>query len=184
METKTEIWKDIEGFEGIYQVSNFGRVRSLGRYVRNRYFPPIIMKQRKSVKRNGVYLDYKRITLKRDGRVKSYGVHRRVAMAFVPGYFEGAEVNHKDEDPGNNYADNLEWVTSKQNCNYGKRNEKLNKSRWRKVVQETLDGVFVAEYPSIKSASLATGVRASAIHGTCKGRYSQSHGFKWKYKET
>lgn len=109
-----EVWKDIEGYEGIYQVSNLGRVRSLDRYItkphpRNgvltKYF------QRGTVVvchvlRNG----YVGIVLKVGGKQKNFMVHRLVAKAFVTGYFECADVNHKDCNRQNNHADNLEWM--------------------------------------------------------------------------
>ena len=104
METLTEIWKDIEGYEGIYQVSDLGRVRA----VHNMR----VMKQYLS--REG----YLYLWLRKDGERKICRVHQLVAKAFVPGYFEGAIINHKDENKAHNRADNLEWCTSSYNTTY------------------------------------------------------------------
>ena len=127
-----EIWKDIEGYEGIYQVSNLGRVRSLDRYytrphprngVPTKYFKrgtEIVC----HVHRNG----YVEVMLKVGGVKKNFMVHRLVAKAFVPGYFEGADVNHKDCNRQNNHADNLEWMTIGDNLRYGFENGKFSSS--------------------------------------------------------
>ena len=108
-----EIWKDIDGYEGKYQVSDLGRVRSMPRVAldtkgRRQQVKGIILKPND---RKG----YDSVRLRDNGRYDVFSVHRLVGMAFVPGYFDGAVINHKDENPKNNRADNLEWVTISEN---------------------------------------------------------------------
>lgn len=103
-----EVWKDIVGYEGKYQVSNMGRVKSLvDRWGRKR---EMILKLSVNNK-NG----YVQVNLHKDSKQKTYRVHKLVALAFVDGYEEGLVVNHIDEDKTNNCAWNLEWVTYKEN---------------------------------------------------------------------
>lgn len=104
-----EIWKDVEDYEGIYHVSNIGRVRC----VRNSK----CLNQYTSA-------GYKYVSLRKEGISKSVHVHRLVAKAFCEGYFEGAVVNHKDENPSNNNAENLEWCTQSYNTKYNDANLK------------------------------------------------------------
>lgn len=100
-----EEWKDIKGWEGYYKISSFGRVLSVKRG---------IYKALDESNRGG----YVRVNLCNNAKQKKYFVHRLVAEAFVEGYFDGADVNHKDFDRKNNNADNLEWVTKSQNSQW------------------------------------------------------------------
>ena len=157
----TEIWKDIEGYEG-YQVSNLGRVRSVDRTV-IRGGSKIKRKGmiRKLVPNNKGYL-YVHIVNK-----PTINVHRAVAKAFVPGYFDGAQVNHIDENKHNNRWDNLEWVTNKENSNFGTRKERLRSAHTRiygkAVDQYSIDGEFIATYQSQNEAARITGIYQSNI---------------------
>lgn len=149
----TELWKDIEGYEG-YQVSNLGRVRSTDHvdYSKGykRTFKSKIRKQQ--IGTNGYLL----VPI---NNLPNIPVHRAVAKAFVPGYFEGAQVNHKDENRQNNRWDNLEWVTPMENANYGSRNRKCRETKEKlygqPVEQYTAEGVLIAEYPSKNAAARA-----------------------------
>lgn len=98
-----EIWKDISGYERLYEVSNLGGVRSL------RFDPP------KHIYQSTTNCGYKQVKLSKYGKEKHFGVHRLVAMAFVDGYEEGLEVNHKDLNKANNVYTNLEWTTRSKN---------------------------------------------------------------------
>lgn len=132
-----EIWKDIEGYEGLYQVSNLGKVKSLPRYKRGKLgslisVKEIICKQRPNKK------GYCAVTLHKDKKGKTLVVHRLVAKAFIPNPDNLPQVNHKDEDKTNNVVffnedgtidydkSNLEWCTNKYNVNYGTRNERAS----------------------------------------------------------
>ena len=120
-----EIWKDIEGYEGLYQVSNFGRVKSLDRYV---------LRNGNSLFVKGIVLSqlnnrgYLAVRLCNSGKYKNYFVHRLVACAFVENLNNYTEVNHIDEDKHNNDFRNLEWCDRKYNVNYGSRADKFSNS--------------------------------------------------------
>ena len=121
-----EIWKDVKGYEGLYQVSNLGRVRSLDRTVNsgiknnsNVLFKGRILKQYQ--KRNG----YLQVTFTVNSKRKYVGVHRLVAETFIPNPDNKSQVNHIDENKTNNNVYNLEWCTPKENCNFGTRNSKI-----------------------------------------------------------
>ncbi len=178
-----EIWKDIEGYEGKYQVSNLGRVRSLPRIcissnASGEYrFLTKVKILRTFEQNNG----YRRISFGKGKDKRAFLVHRLVGFAFVPGYREGLFINHKDENPSNNRADNLEWVTAHENNIYGNHIE--NCQRHRAVEQLTKDGHFIQRFDSIKEASKATGCRTTSIQACCKGRFKSSLGYRWRYAE-
>lgn len=189
METKNEIWKDIEGYEGYYQVSNFGRVRSVERLI---YLHDKNGRVKQSYTVHGKMLT---ISIQRDGycavkirkqpfqRIKS--VHRLVAKAFVHGYCEGLQVNHKDENKQNNHADNLEWVTGKENLNYGTAIARITASQpaRRPIIQMSMDGKIIRKFDSVRKASFATGIARCNITKACKGEYKQAHGYRWKFAD-
>ena len=170
-----EIWKDKKDYEGHYQVSNLGRVKSI------KFGKEIILKQKI---RGGYYS----VGLSKNGIVKTYYVHRLVAEAFIDNPNNYKEVNHKDECKSNNIVSNLEWCDAKYNRNYGTRNERVaeklkNKKDWSKpVIQYTLDGKFVKEWPSTKEAA-RNGFNQGNIISCCKGRYKTAHGFIWSYNK-
>ncbi len=128
-----QIWKDIPGYEGKYQVSNTGRVRSLNYNGTGKT---------KVMKPSTNKLGYKRINLCKDGKKKKYSVHRLVALTFIPNPNNYPIINHKDENPSNNYYKNLEWCTYEYNNNYGTKREKLSKAgkgrtAWNKGLRYT-----------------------------------------------
>lgn len=116
-----EIWKDVIGFEGFYQVSNLGRVKKLEcitNFGRNKKrWPERIVQPTKDT-------NYEFIRLGNKDKVWRTSVHRLVAIHFIPNPDNLPQVNHKDENGHNNHVDNLEWCTAKYNCNYGTRNER------------------------------------------------------------
>lgn len=174
-----EAWKDIRGYEGLYQVSNYGRVRSLGTNGKK----PRIMTQEISI------WGYCRIRLiNREHIGKHFAVHRLVADAFI-GNCEGYEVNHVDEIKTNNKVENLQIVSSKDNCNYGTRNKriaeknKLQSYLWDKpVIQCDLDGNELKEYSSRSEAKRITGVDDVNISRVCRGKRKTAGGYIWKEK--
>ena len=180
-----EIWKPISGYEGFYEVSNLGRIRSLERNVECSDGRKRKIKDR-TLKGSSYSGGYSGVTLHKDGCAKFVNIHRIVAEAFVPNPLEKEEVNHKDENPSNNHASNLEWVTCKENINYGTRTERARKAivkaQGRAVRQLSIDGELVAEYESLSAACNATGTHVSNITKCAKGAYKTAGGYIWKYK--
>lgn len=181
-----EIWKDIEGFEGYYQVSNLGRVRSVDRVVTqfngwaNAKRPTkgrirTITKQTQG---------YSQVGLCKNGVQKSYRLNRLVAKAFVPNPDNKLYVNHIDGNKDNNRADNLEWVTNSENIMHAYKNGLLK--HWQKPVLQIDDnGNVVAEYESIKQAADTLGCSKGNICSSCKGvkGRKKAYGYYWRYKE-
>ena len=123
-----EIWKSIQGYEGLYEVSNFGNVRSLDRVIRSKHNEK---KQKKGRILTPFYEEkkgYYQVSLSKDGKQKKQRIHRLVAVAFLENPFNYTDVNHKDEDKTNNNVDNLEWCTRKYNNNYGTKPERIRKA--------------------------------------------------------
>ena len=164
-----EEWRPVVGFEGLYEVSNLGNVKSLcaGRWKS--------MMMRKPVP--DIH-GYQTVNLKKDGKYKNVKIHRLVAMAFLDNPDNLPEVNHKDECKSNNRADNLEWCSRKYNQNYNEH----QKIYYKPVIQLSENGEEIARFESIKAASIATGVRPSYISGVLSGRRFKSGGFRWQYQ--
>lgn len=187
-----EIWRDIKDYEGLYQVSNLGRVRSLDHYVKSKGGVRLV---KSKIIKQELTKGYLRVILYKDGISSHYLIHRLVAMTFpdlvdwtedAKGKpFEVLQVNHKDEIKTNNCVDNLEWCNSSYNINYGTRNDKMTIKLSKPVLQYTLDMVFVAEYPSTQEASRQTGICQSSICSCCRGLYGfkTAGGYIWKYAD-
>ena len=167
-----EIFKDIKGFEGLYQVSNYGRVKSLGNGGSNASREKILKPQKD---RYG----YLRVNLCKEGKLKNHKIHRLVAQAFIPNHNNYPIINHKDENKQNNRVDNLEFCTSKYNNNYGTRNQIItNHPNESKKVLCVETGVI---YPSIHQVERELGFEHSYISKCCTGRYKTAYKFHWKY---
>lgn len=172
---KKEIWKDILGYEGLYQVSNFGRVKSF-KFGKERILKPGTNKY-----------GYLIVILCKNGKVKHFYVHRLVAEAFIPNPHNYPCVNHKDECKTNNNVTNLEFCTYTYNNNYGTKIERISKNRdtskyFKPILQYTLDGVFVREWKSIAEAG-RNGFNQGHITDCCRGVRKTHKGFIFKYKE-
>lgn len=172
-----ENWKDIVGYEGLYRVSSLGRVMTLN--YRHTGVERILKQQ---TDKGG----YKCVTLTYGGR-KSYKVHRLVAEAFIPNPENKPQVNHINEDKSDNRVENLNWMTNRENSNWGTKSVRLGQSltnnpkRSSSVSQYTLTGAFVSDYPSIHEASRQTGIRVGNIHMTCTGNRRSAGGYIWKF---
>lgn len=176
-----EIWKDVIEYEGLYQVSNFGRVRSTYRY--KKVLTPILVNS-----------GYNQVQLCKNGKVKAMLLHRLVASAFLENIGNKPCVNHKDGDKSNNSIGNLEWCTYSENERHSYRvlNKKANKTRLglygakcynhKNIIQLSLNGYTIKEFGSISEASRETGIRHGNIWAVMNGRRNHAGGFKWKYK--
>jgi hypothetical protein len=173
-----EEWRDIEGFEGVYQISSFGRVKSLSR--KNSYGRKIGEKTIKSHEMRGGYL---RIVLHKDGSRKSCLIHRLVAKTFVPNPHNLPIINHKDENTNNNMPSNLEWCSNKYNINYGTRNKRLSQSLKKKIGQYSKNNKLIKMWESATDVKNELGYDDSSIRKCCNNRknYNSAHGFKWVY---
>lgn len=189
-----EVWKDIKGYEGIYQISNLGRVRMLV-FRNNRYaINKIRMKKIYQPKNKK---DYQKVGLTdKLGRTKKHLIHRLVASAFVPNPLNELFVNHKDENKQNNRYDNLEWCSREYNNQYSFKlhperiksmqtkevEEKRIKKLSKRVNQYNLDkSILIATYSSSKEAGRITGLSQGNISNCCRGLYKQAYGYIWEY---
>lgn len=167
-----EIWKDVEGYEGLYQVSNLGRVKSLGN---NKNRKEKIMKISKN-KDGYLYIDFHR-----NGKHKKFLIHRLVAQTFLDNPNNLPQVNHKDENPTNNSVDNLEWCNSKYNNNYGTRNNKASNTLSKPILQFTKTGEFIRKWDSATQVKKEIGINQGDISNCLKGNLKTAGGYKWCY---
>ena len=164
-----EVWKDIQGYEGKYQVSNLGRVKSLSRKVFNGAGYYVI--NEKILKPRKTHTGYLRVHLCRDDRY----IHRLVAEAFIPNSNNYSEVNHKDENKQNNRVDNLEWCTREYNLVYGSRKD--YKKHFCKEYNIKMKGKKVIclntneEFLSIREAARTYKIHNTTISRACRGIY-------------
>lgn len=165
-----EIWKDIKGYEGLYQVSNLGKVKRLvGKGC----------KKERIIKPNLVR-GYCQVRLSKDGTVKPLYLHRIILETFNP--IEGMDkldCNHRDENKENNCLNNLEWLSHKENLNYGTRNERAV-SALSKAVRCIDDKKF---FSSVKEASRQTGISNGNISQCCNGKRKSAGGKCWCFEE-
>lgn len=161
-----EIFKDIEGYENLYQISNLGNVKSLGNGNSNNSKEKILKPAKD--KKGYLYVD-----LYKQGKRKTYKVHRLVAKVFIENPNNLPQVNHKDEDKTNNAVENLEFCDAKYNINYGTRNEKISKQL---MCLET--GKI---YTSTREVQKQLGFSHSNISRCCNGKLKQAYGYTWCY---
>lgn len=181
-----EIWKDIIGYEGEYQVSNLGNVRSLTREVKCKN--GFAIKNGKLLTKTKKKKGYLCVNLSSGGKSKSIEIQRLVALAFIPNPCNYPCVNHKDENKENNHADNLEWCTYAQNNAYGSCREKaaisrINGKMSKRVFQYDKDMVLVSEYPSLAEVKRQLGYDPAKISLCARGDRKSAYGFIWKYEE-
>ena len=170
MEEK-EIWMDIKGYEGMYQVSNLGRVKSLPRLVQKWDGMRMINER---ILKDYINQGYHKITLSRDGKKKHFSIHRIVYENFVGEIPEGMQVNHISEDKSDNRLSNLNLMTPKENCNYGTRNERHSK----KIIMDN-----EIEFDSMAQAANYLGCSKGIISRCCIKPTYTVFGHHFKYKE-
>ena len=188
-----EIWKDIKEYEGLYQVSNLGKIRTLDRYVNCLYGQKRLLKGQivKLFKNNSGYFI---VSLYRENKFKNFLVHRLVAQAFIQNSENKSEVNHIDGNKENNCVDNLEWVTKSENelhaskTGLTERHKKIvaennKKIKSKKVLQYSLNGEFLKEYCSVSEAARENNFSTGAISNCCRKERKRAYNYIWKYKE-
>ena len=168
----TENWKSIYGYEGLYEVSDQGRVKSLN------YNHTGIEKILKLCNNSHGYLQ---VNLCKDGHTKRTSVHRLVAEAFILNPNNLKTVNHKDEVKTNNVASNLEWMSQKDNNNYGTRNKRAGESLSKQVQMFDKTSELIATFPSTMEAERITGIYQSSISQCCNGKLKSAGGYIWRY---
>lgn len=188
-----EIWKDVKGYEGLYQVSNLGRVKSLevkvpsgtkrgGKFFRTK---------KEKIMSKSLDKGYEFIRLSNNKITKNHRVHRLVAEAFIPNPNNYPCVNHKDENKLNNCVNNLEWCTTAYNNNYGTRLTKISKSLTnnpkisKKVNQYDKNGNFIKQWESMIEVERQLGIKNEHIGQCCRKvkKYKTAGGYIWKYAE-
>ncbi len=178
---EVEIWKDIPGYEGLYQVSNLGRVKSMARVdARGNH------RNEKILKNNDDGKGYRRVVLSKDAIKKYFFVHRLVALVFIPNPNNYPIINHKDENPENNNVSNLEWCDFSYNSRYGTAlvkmvNNRKGKTAQKPIIQLSKNNEIIHFYPSIAQAARETGIRQSDISMCCSGINKSSGGYIWRY---
>ena len=182
-----ETWKDIKGYEGLYQISNNGNVKSLGRWI-DRKCKGKMWKEEKIMKPSVNKKGYLLIGLCKNGVKKMCQVHRLVYEAFYGEIPDGMQVNHINEIKSDNRLENLNLMTPKENSNWGTRNERVsekqtNGKKSKPVLKiDPISNEIVAEFPSTKEAERQTGF--NHIYLWCRGIRKSADGYIWKYKES
>ena len=176
----TEEWRPIKGYEGQYEVSNYGRIRSLPRIVeysangiKIRSYRPGTIRKTEPVGRTG----YRKVWLPNQQLL----VHRIVAEAFIPNPENKPEVNHIDLCRSNNSVENLEWCTSSENALHGFKFGSRKAPNKKRVRQFDLDGNFIRAYGSVLEAAKTIHADHSNIIKALRGRINSCGGYKWKY---
>lgn len=185
-----EIIKDIEGYEGLYQITSYGRVISVDRYDRFNRHVGGEMSQCKCGSRR----DYKFVRLSKNGKSKQYYTHQLVAKAFIPNPKNKPYVDHIDNDKNNNHVENLRWVTHLENMNNIITRKRMIDESYkyisqagadnpfsRKIAMYALDGKLIKVFDSGGQIEKEYGIRSASISRVCLGQRSQTHGYIFKF---
>lgn len=164
-----EVWFPLEDYEGLYLISNLGRIAS------RHWNKHKILRQRINNK------GYAIVNLCKYGLLKTFKVHSLVAKHFLPNPNKLTEINHKDENKLNNRWDNLEWCTRSHNINYGTRTSRQRLKVIKGVIQYDKNGKYIASFDSISQAGKIIGISPQHIVACCKNKYPQAGGFIWRY---
>lgn len=169
-----EIWKDIPNYEGLYQVSNLGRVKSFRKSSKFHCQDEFILKP--SVANNG----YVQVTLYKDTKRHKFLVHRLVAEAFLSNPNNYPQVNHKDENRTNNIVTNLEWCSAEYNNAYGTAKVRSIDTKSTPIEQLTFDGKVIAIYRSTKIAANLLNINPGTLKSAIS-KGTQCNGYFWRF---
>lgn len=176
---KNEKFKSVKNYEGLYEVSNYGRIKSLKRNTTHDRILKCCYTKR----------GYCRVCLCKNNKKRKFFIHSLVMSAFCENFYKnGLQVNHKDENKSNNCIDNLEWCDNVYNINYGTGILRSKQKKYKQVEQYTMNNVFVAKYESIQAASIAVSSKHNKsgvyrISKCAKGQLLSYQGFKWRFLE-
>lgn len=165
MKEIVEEWKDIKGYEGLYKISNLGRVKSF-QGVKERI-----------LKSNIQNCGYEYVVLAMNGKFKTKNIHRLVAEIFIPNPNNYKEINHIDENKHNNNVNNLEWCTRSYNASYGN----TPKSKEKVILQYNKNGDFIKKWKSISEVERQLKISHVSIVNNCKNKRKTAGGYIWKY---
>lgn len=183
-----EIWKDIVGYEGLYQVSSLGRIKSKDRkvYQKNRWNDDIIkfVYKGKIINTKTKGNNYVQVHLTKNKKQKRYLVHRLVAEAFIPNTQGKSQVNHINCIKYDNRVENLEWNTPRENTQHAIRNNR-KKQNTIKINQYDLNGKFIKQWESMTEVEKKLNIKRAAtnICACCKNKRKSAYGYKWEYGE-
>ena len=174
-----EIWCDIKNYEGLYQVSNWGRVKSLYDGRHKKFREKILRPCKNSY-------GYLRVCFRQNCKSKWYSVHRLVLMTFNPiDGMENLEVNHINEFKDDNRLENLEWCNSSYNNTYNDKHKKVGEKESIPIVQIDLaTNKVVNVWKSSMAAEREGGFHRGAINECCRGKRKTHKGYKWQYLHT
>jgi hypothetical protein len=182
----SEIWRDIPGYEGFYQASSFGRIKSLKRIRKNG--KGACYEQRERILKTHISPNgYSQVTLSKLGKLKQANIHRLIAMSFIPNPKHLPEINHRNENKQDNCISNLEWCSRSYNNNYGTRNQRTGVANSKKVFQFDANGNLIHAYQSAHAAIKAVKSKIGrgsldCICKVCRNERKRAYGYIWSYE--
>lgn len=178
-----EIWVDIRGYEGLYQVSNMGNIKSMNRRVKHSLYGYMNIKSKRIIaaKNNRGYLT---VSLWKNNKGKSFTVHRLVLSMFVDNIKNKKEINHINGNKEDNKLSNLEWSTISENRKHAYDNKFRLPPNKKSVIQKNLNGVIINTFDSICEAERNTGISKQEISKVCTGYRNRKKcgGFLWEFE--
>lgn len=167
-----EIWKDIKGYEGLYMISSYGRVKSLN------YHGAGAEKVLKAINDSTGHLC---INITKNGKQKQFEIHRLVAQHFIPNSENKQIVHHIDHNPYNNKVDNLMWCTPPEHASCHPERYKVAGKKPKLTNQYTLSGDFVKQWMSVADAARTLNYDRSYLINCCNGKHKSAYGYIWRY---